>query len=465
MEYDFVVIGGGSGGYAGARTAVDLGLKTAVIEGGEYVGGLCILRGCMPSKTLLESAKRYRVLRRAAEFGLSLENPGFDAALILERKSKLVAEFADYRKSQLEDGRFDFIRGQATFLNPHEIRVLHADGKETRIRSRTFLIATGSKIAFPEIPGLFEAECLTSDEMLDANKIPRSLIVLGGGPVALELASYCRAFGSEVTLIQRSGHILKDSDADVAAALEDALREDGMMIHTNTRLLRVENDNGLRRVVFEKSGKEIIVEAEQILNALGRIPRVDGLEALGLILRGSHIAASIDQSTSWPHIFTAGDVCGPAEVVHVAIQQGEVAASNAALFLGKRTGGPRLMDYRLKLFAVFSEPQLAIVGASEAELAKSSVPYLTATYPFNDHGKSLVQGETAGFVKMIAAKSSGEILGASVVGPEASELIHEVVVAMNYRATVAEFAVIPHYHPTLSEIWTYPAEEIAGQVG
>ena len=464
MEYDFVVVGGGSAGYAGARTAVDLGLRTAVIEGGGDVGGLCILRGCMPSKTLLESARRFRVLQRAGEFGLGLDHPRFDAAAIIERKKRLVTEFADYRKGQLEAGRFDFIRGEAVFLGPNEVSVREFDGTDRIIRSKSFLLATGSKIAVPLVPGLAEAGCLTSDDMLDRTEIPDSLIVLGGGPVALELASYCRAFGSRVTLIQRSPHILSSTDADVAKSLEAALREDGIEIHTGTRLLRVEKEEQVRRVIFEKDGREMAVEARDILNALGRTPQLAGTQNLGLQLLGGRIDADIHQRTSVVNVFAAGDVCGPCEVVHVAIQQGEVAAANAASLLGVRSGPLKSMDYRLKLFAVFSEPQLACVGASEAELHASGTAYFTANYPFNDHGKSLVMGETAGFVKITASKETGEILGAAVVGPEAAELIHELTVAMHYRATAQDFATIPHYHPTLSEIWTYPAEEIASQI-
>ena len=153
------------------------------------------------------------------------------------------------------------------------------------------------------------------------------------------------------------------------------------------------------------------------------------------------------------------------EVVHIAIQQGEIAAWNAARQIGRAGGDEKSMEYRLRLFGVFTEPQLAVVGASEAELEKNGIPFLSATYPFDDHGKSIVMGETAGFVKLVADRRNGEILGGAVVGPEATELIHEVVVAMRYRATVAYFAAIPHYHPTLSEIWTYPAEELADACG
>jgi pyruvate/2-oxoglutarate dehydrogenase complex dihydrolipoamide dehydrogenase (E3) component len=464
MDYDFAVIGGGSAGYAAARTAVSLGLKTAVIEGGKEIGGLCILRGCMPSKTLLESARRFRVLKRAGEFGLSCGTPEFNAAAIIARKNRLISEFAEYRRGQLESGKFDFHRGRAEFLDSHTLRIHAPDGKTSTLQSRTFIISTGSEIGVPPVPGLAESRCLTSDDLLDLESIPESIIILGAGPVGLEMASYCRAFGSRVTIIQRSPQILKSVDPDVASALEESLRRDGIDIFTNTSLLHVADDGRQAGVSFEQNGQVKNLEAARVLNALGRKPRLVGLEPLNLSTTHGRIAVQSHQSTSHAHIFAAGDVCGGLEVVHIAIQQGETAAHNAAILLGRKTGAPRAMDYRLTLFAVFSEPQLASVGSTEAELRASGIEFLAASYPFNDHGKSLVMGETEGFVKLLAHRESGEILGASVVGPEASDLIHEVVVAMNYRATVRDFAAIPHYHPTLSEIWTYPAEEIADQL-
>jgi pyruvate/2-oxoglutarate dehydrogenase complex dihydrolipoamide dehydrogenase (E3) component len=239
---------------------------------------------------------------------------------------------------------------------------------------------------------------------------------------------------------------------------------DGITIHTGTKLLRIEREGDAMCVVFEKDGATITLHAQRVLNALGRAPALRGLEALGLATDGGRIKVGAAQATSVPHIFAAGDVCGGLEVVHIAIQQGEIAATNAAIHLGRHTGEPPAMDYRLKLFAVFSDPQFASVGATEAELKAAGIPFLTATYPFNDHGKSLLMGEIHGFVKLTASRETGEILGGAAVGPEASELIHEVVMAMRYRATAREFAAVPHYHPTLSEIWTYPAEEIADQI-
>lgn len=457
--YDFVVIGGGSAGYAGARTAASLGLKTAVIEGADELGGLCILRGCMPSKALLESAGRYRTIRNAAGFGLSSGQPGFNTPEIIARKRRLISDFASYRGEQLGDGRFDLLRGTAEVTGPHSLGITAPDGSKIPIEARAMLVATGSAQSTPQVPGLSGAGCLTSDDLLDRESIPDSITVLGGGPVALEMASYCRAFGSKVTIIQRSPQILRGTDKDAADALMDAMRQDGIDIFAGTKLLKVENTAGTRRVVFLHGDREVAVESAEILNALGRHSVIPN--GLQVDIHDGKIGVNLSQQTSLSHIFAAGDVCSPLEVVHVAIQQGEMAARNAALLLSESTTPLEKMDYRLKLFAVFTEPGFACVGAGEEELAGGNIPYRTAKYPFDDHGKSLVMGKTAGFVKLTAHARSGEILGASVVGPEAAELIHEIVVAMHFHATVADLAVIPHYHPTLSEIWTYPAEELS----
>lgn len=461
-EFDFVVIGGGSAGYAGARTAAQRGLKTAIVEGGKDVGGLCILRGCMPSKTLLESSKRYRVLRHAEEFGLHAKNIGFAPTAIIHRKNRLVGEFADYRRHQLEEGKFQFIRGKAAFIDPHTIEVSQPDGETQRFYGRTFLIATGSIISPPSIPDLDKIKYLTSDDLLDLEEIPESLIILGGGAVALEMASYVRAFGSRVVILQRSPQLLRGTDREAAEALAAELRKDGIEIFTGTRLLRIQTETAGYQVTFEHQGQKAVQEGSALLNALGRKPALDGLAAAHLrIDADGKISTTLDQKTSQPHIFAAGDVCSPLDIVHIAIQQGELAARNAARLLRAQNEPLETMDYRLKLFAVFSEPQFATVGANEADLQKQGIRFLSAKHPFDDHGKSLVMGETGGFVKLIVAENTREILGASIVGSHAAELIHEIAVAMNFHATADQLAAIPHYHPTLSEIWTYPAEELA----
>jgi len=327
------------------------------------------------------------------------------------------------------------------------------------VRAGSVLVATGSAQSSPPIPGLDRAGCLTSDDLLDRKSLPSSLIVLGGGPVALEMASYCRAFGVEVTIIQRSGQILRGTDRDAADSLADGLRKDGIKVFTGTKLVRLVRSAEDRQAVFLHEGIEKTVAAAEILNALGRHAIVP--PGLDFKLEAGKIAVSRSMQSSYPHIFAAGDVCSPMEVVHVAIQQGEIAARNAACILRRSAAPLEEIDYRLNVFAVFTQPGFACAGAGEEDLRSRGVPFRCATYPFDDHGKSLVMGETQGFVKLIAHAESGEILGASIVGPEAAELIHEVVVAMKFRATAADLAATPHYHPTLSEIWTYPAEELA----
>lgn len=461
MHYDFLVIGGGSAGYAAARTAAALGLKTAVIEGAAEVGGLCILRGCMPSKTLIESGNRFLTLRHAGEFGLEAKHIGFSGSQIIARKKRLIGEFADDRRKALEKGNFDFLRGRARFVEAGKVHVDLLDGSEKTLSARSFLISTGSAINSPPIPGLADAGAWTSDDVLDLEAIPESLIVLGAGPVGLEMAHYFNALGTKVSIIQRSGRLLKGVDPEVAGVVETAFRKRGMEIYTETKLSRIERQAGGRRAIFTHEGTEKTVEAAAILNALGRKPNVGklGLEEAGVELAGSFVKTNPHQQTTSPAIFAGGDCSGPYEVVHIAVQQGELAARNAARLL--QGGELESMDYRLKLFAVFTEPQIASAGLSEAEAKEQKKEVLTAQYPFNDHGKSLVMNETDGFVKLVADAKTREILGGSVVGPHASDLIHEVVVAMRFHATAGQLAATPHYHPTLSEIWTYPAEELA----
>lgn len=465
-DFDFIVIGGGSAGYAGAATAARLGLKTAVIEGGPEVGGLCILRGCMPSKTLLESGHRAEAIRRAGEFGLRAEYRGADGPAIRARKRRLIGEFADYRRNQLENGAFEFVRGQAAFRDPHTVEVRTLAGGEPRLlRARSFLIATGSRVQLREIPGLSETGFWTSDDVLDSEQIPGAVVVLGGGAIALELASYYTGIGSRVSVIQRSSQVLRETDEDVATALTEALEHRGMEIFRDTVLRRAERTAGGKRVWFSHRGEERFVEADEIIYALGREPATEKLELSRAAVRteGQAIMADAQQCCGPAHIFAAGDVCGPFEVVHIAIQQAELAARNAARVLGRLAGAPEESDYRLMLFAVFTHPQVASVGFSERE-AREKHDILVAKYPFADHGKAIVLGAPEGFVKLIAERGTRRILGASCVGPEAAELIHEIVVAMHFNATADDLARIPHYHPTLSEIWTYPAEELAGAV-
>jgi pyruvate/2-oxoglutarate dehydrogenase complex dihydrolipoamide dehydrogenase (E3) component len=466
FDFDLVVIGGGSGGYAAARTAHGEGLKVAVIDGAAELGGLCILRGCMPSKTLIESANRQLVVRHAAEFGLKAVSQGVEVRRVRDRKRTLIADFAGYRQGQLEDGRFTLHRGRACFVDAHVVTVSPRDGSpDFQVRARSFVIATGSEVFVPSVPGLAETGFWTSDEVLDAEKLPQTVAVLGGGAIALEMAHYLEAMGCGVTLIQRSSQLLTGLDSDCGDVVKEAYERRGMKVHCGTHLVSVSAKEGKKRVEFTQDGHTHAVLVDEVLLAMGRQPatRSLGLEKAGIAAPKGKITVNEHMETTRPHVFAAGDVCSPLDVVHVAIQQGEIAARNAARLL-RGEPAEEVIDYRLLLFGVFSHPQVAMVGASQEKLRQQGIPFVEASYPFNDHGMSMVMGETDGFVRMLGHAETGEILGACVVGPKATELIHEVVVAMHHRSTARDFMSIPHYHPTLSEIWTYPAEEIADQV-
>ena len=467
-EYDLVVIGGGSAGNAAARKATSLGLRVALVEGGKEVGGLCILRGCMPSKTVLESANRYLVIQRAREFGLRAEQTAVVASEVLARKRRLVSQFADWRREELEKAPFAFIRGHARFVGEHRIEVqpMEAGRPPFEVESRTFIVATGSHIANVPVPGLDEIGYLTSDGVLELSEYPASVIMLGAGAIGLEATHHLSALGSEVTVVQRCGQVMRDTDEDLARTLEAALTKRGVQFRCGSHLLRADHaPDGRKRIWFEQHAGECFVVADEVIAALGRRPLTSPLELHNAGVELSKIGGvqvGRDQRSSRRHIFAAGDVCGPYEIVHLAILQGELAAKNAARQIGMLDGPVEEMDYRLKLFVLFTEPELAHVGLSEREAAASGREVRVAKYGFGDHGKSIIRGETEGFVKLITDRWTGEIVGAAALGPEAAELIHEVVVAMHFHGTAADLAAVPHYHPTLSEIWTYPAEELAG---
>jgi pyruvate/2-oxoglutarate dehydrogenase complex dihydrolipoamide dehydrogenase (E3) component len=464
FDYDLAIIGGGSGGYAAARTAADEGLKTVVVEGGEEVGGLCILRGCMPTKAVLYAAEVMHLASHPEPWGIRAEDVSFNFAQVMARKDTLIKDFADFRAQQLRTGKFKFIRARARFADAHTLELkptAHEASAPHSLTAQHFLIATGSVLAPSPLPQLDGLACLNSDTALKLTRLPKSLIVLGGGAVAVEFAQFFARFGVRVTLIQRSPHILHEFDSDAAGVLEEVFRREGITLYTQTKLLDAKRVGTQKEVSFEHNGQTVRVHAEELFFALGRMPNIAslGLEKVGVQVEYARIVTNPQMQTSAPHIYAAGDCTGLHEIVHIAVQQGEVAAHNIL-----HPSRPKPMDYRLLTEVIFTEPQIATVGMTEKRAHVKNVPYLVASYPFNDHGKSLIMEAKDGFVKLLADPLSGEIIGGCCVGPMGGELIHEIIAAMHKRMTVHELAAMPHYHPTLAEIWTYPAEELAAKV-
>jgi pyruvate/2-oxoglutarate dehydrogenase complex dihydrolipoamide dehydrogenase (E3) component len=455
-RHDLIVIGAGSAGYAAARTARDVGCDVALVDPGP-LGGLCILRGCMPSKTLLASSDALQDARDAHALGIDVEDVHVRMPFIAARKRALVREFADYRIEGIEG--FPLYSGGARFLSPTRIAV----GDGTQLEAPKFVVATGSVVAPAEIPGLQETGFVDSDAVLELEEIPRSAIVLGGGYTACELGQFLSRMGARTTMLIRSGHLLTQSDDDVGDALMGYFREEGIEVVTHATLLRAHRRGAEKAVRYVAGGEEREASGDVIFYALGRAPNVEGLglDAAG-IAYGARSGIAVDPTlrTTNPNVYAVGDVTGDYMLVHVAIYQGEVAARNAC------TNAGEIADYRVvSAHTIFTDPQVAAVGRSEKELRREGVPYVSGRYDFAEHGKAQCLAKTKGFVKMMADAVDGRILGAAVIGPEGSELIHEVIVAMTFGSTVDQFMRIPHLHPTLAEIWTYPAEACAAQLG
>ncbi len=456
-HFEFIVLGGGSAGYAAASTYRDSSESVAVVDNAAELGGLCILRGCMPSKTLLYIAEVLHHARHGATFGLDIPSAKADMAAVHERKKRIIGEFSEYRAGQLQSGKYQLYRNSARFLDDKTIRL--DDGSE--LTADAFLVSTGSVVNFPPLPGLEPDSAMTSDNVIDLDHLPESIIVLGGGVVACELTQFLNRMGSKVIQIQRSPLILREASASSAKVVMQAFRDEGIELHTETRITGIERAGDDFRVTFQADGREVVKEAAYLFNALGRKPNTAnlGLENAGVeLLPSGHIKTnSIQQSTN-PQVYAAGDAAGPHEIVHVAILQGEVAARHAAGL------NPKPVNYDHLTKIIFTDPQIAATGITEAELRDRNISYLTADYPFNDHGKSILMEAKYGYVKVLAEPSRGVVLGAECVGKDAGELIHSMAVAVALEATVFDLLKAHWYHPTLSEIWTYPIEEIADAI-
>jgi pyruvate/2-oxoglutarate dehydrogenase complex dihydrolipoamide dehydrogenase (E3) component len=459
-RYDFIAVGGGSAGFNAARVAASLGRRVAVVDGAHDLGGLCIRRGCMPSKTLLYSAEVLHQAQRGRLFGLTIPRAAADMKALHARKVRLIADFAGHRVQQLTSGRYALYRSHAHFVDPHTVEL--ADG--TRLQGRRFIIATGSVASVPPVPGLTDVTAWTSDDVLDLAVVPKSVIVLGGGIVACELSQFLRRIGARVVLIQRSPHILRDHSPEASVVLQQAFRDEDIELFTDTRITRIAGAADGVAVTFEDRAarRTVTRRARHLFNALGREPNLAGLElaAAGVKTdRAGRVVVNRWQQTSQPHLYAGGDVCGPHDIVHLAVAQGELAARHAC-----GVAGIAPIDHSLLLNVVFTDPQLATIGLRVSDLAAQGRRHLTASYPFNDHGKSMLMEANYGYVKVIAEPSRGRILGAEIVGKDAGELIHCFSGPLAMRATVFDLLRAPWYHPTLAEIITYPLEEIAEQV-
>ena len=463
-SYDLIVIGGGSGGYAAAKTALKKNLKVAVVDSAEELGGLCILRGCMPTKTLIETANRLRAIQEADEFGIQVSPGTLDIQALRDRKDRLIDGFKEYRVKGLTNGDFDLYRGPGKFTGPHQISVKTSDG-EVSLESKAFVIATGSVGAVPEIDGLEDTPFWTSDDIVELPSVPKDVIVVGTGAIGMETAFLMQGLGSKVTILSRSRPLLSCTEPEMSEAMMkrcDDLHIEVVFEHDTEKVSHQEETFSVH-LKDKNTGEEKVLEAEQLVMATGRAARIEGLDLAqaGFTEEGGCLKIDEHCQTMVSHIFAAGDCASPLEVVHLAVLQGEAAGANVATFLkDPKLEFEKSWDERLKMLGVFTDPELVQVGMTEHEAKEEGYEAVSATYRYDDQGKGEIVGEKHGLVKLVADKKSGRILGCSGMGPHVIDYSHTIMVALHQNLTVEEFVSIPSYHPTLGEIWAYVAEDL-----
>lgn len=437
-QYDIAILGGGPGGYVAAIRAAQRGAKTVLIEE-DKLGGVCLNVGCIPTKTLLRSAQVYQEAVQAEKFGIVVQGEvQVDWKAVLSRKDKVVQQLTGGVSQLLRHNGVEVKYGRGIVRDRHTIEV----GGEV-ITAKNLIIATGSRPTILPIPGLKEAveqgHVLDSTGALNLPAIPERFIVVGGGVIGIEFAALFGAFGSKVIVIEKFS-ILNGLDRDVQDLMRRILKRSGVEIFEDANVERFEGST-----VVVKVGEEVHrFTGDAVLVSLGRTPNTNAVQSLGLELDGHGIKTNNRMETSVPGVYAIGDVNGKQMLAHTASAEGIVAVENIL-------GNPAQIDYRKIPACVYSFPEIAVVGLTEEEARAEGYDVQTGSFPFAANGKALAEGVRDGFVKIVADKTYGEILGVHIVGPYATDLIAEAANALQLEATLSDLALTVHPHPTLSE--------------
>jgi dihydrolipoamide dehydrogenase len=438
-SFDVVVIGGGPGGYVAALRAAQLGARTAIVEK-DRMGGTCLVRGCIPTKALLQSSELYTLAKAGQPFGLVADNVGFDWTAAQKRKAGVVDQLVKGVEGLLKAGGVTSIRGAARLAGAGAV-----DISGDRIQAKDIVIATGSAVAKIPLPG---AELtIDSDQILELKEIPRRLAVIGGGVVGMEFAAMFAALGSKVTVLEMLPQVLAMVDSDLVNVYTKHFAGLGGEIHTDSKVSEVVKQNGGFQVRFSSGGEGGAVDADQVLLAVGRVPYTHGLDAekAGVKLDRYRVVVDEHLHTDGEGVWAIGDVIGGIMLAHVASYEGVCAVENIA------GGSRRKPDYHAAPNCVYTEPEIAHVGLGEKEAKEKGIAVKVGRFPFAASGRALTLGQTEGFVKVVADAESGRVLGAHIVGPRATDLIAEATLAIQNGLTIEQVDLTIHAHPTLPE--------------
>ncbi|WP_060678436.1 dihydrolipoyl dehydrogenase [Virgibacillus halodenitrificans] len=466
-EYDLVILGGGTGGYVAAIRAAQIGMQVAVVEK-EKSGGTCLHRGCIPSKALLRSAEVYRQTKQASEFGIDTENTTLNFSKVQERKESIVSNLHQGVQGLMKKGKIDVFEGYGRILGPSifspmpgTISIEYANGDEnTMIVPKNVLIATGSKPK--SLPGLTldGTYVMSSDEALQMEELPNSIIIVGGGVIGIEWASMLADFGVKVTVIEYLPHILPTEDEAIAKEVEKQLKNKGITFVKSAKVLPETLEiNNMVSIEAEIDGEKKDFNADKMLVSVGREANTTniGLENTDIVVDKGFIQTNDYYQTKETHIYAIGDVIGGMQLAHVASHEGIVAVEHMA------DQKPQPLNYNNIPSCIYSNPEAASVGLTEKQAKEAGFQINVGKFPFKAIGKALVHGESDGFVKVIADKTTEDLLGVHMVGPHVTDMISEAGLAKVLDATPWEIANTVHPHPTLSEIMGEAALAVEGK--
>ncbi|MCS6994931.1 MAG: dihydrolipoyl dehydrogenase [Anaerolineales bacterium] len=460
QTFDVVVIGAGPGGYVAAIRAAQLGLKTAIVEK-QWMGGVCLNVGCIPSKALLRNAELAHILReRGKEFGFTFENLKLDYSVAVKRSRQVSDRLVKGIGFLMKKNNISVFMGTGKLAGPNTVTVTDSNGGVTELTARNIIVATGASSAVPAAWKIDGEKILTYWEAILQEKLPKSVVVIGSGAIGVEFSTIWNSYGVEVTIVEMMPRIVPLEDEEISAELEKSFKKRGIKVLTGHKVEAVEAVESGVRVTVSSNGASTVLEAEQALVAIGFRPnsRGLGLEEAGVaISERGFVEINERMQTSVPHIYAIGDVTGKLMLAHVGSAMGILAAEAIA--------GQEIhpLNYEMMPRATYCQPQIASFGLTEAQARERGYSVKVGRFPFQANGKALGLGDYTGWVKLVVDEKYGEILGASMIGPEVTELLPELTLAQMMELTPAEIARNVHAHPTLSETLMEAAHGAEGQ--
>lgn len=447
LDCDLCIVGGGPGGYVAAIDAARHGLNVVIVE--KYaLGGTCLNWGCIPTKAMVRSSEVFKNLREADKYGCHAEGVSVDIKKVVQRKDGVVRQLKEGIQYLMDKHGIKVVKGSAVIKDKETVQIV-SPMEETTIKFKDMIIATGSKTSKLPIPGIENEGVIDSTKALDIEKLPSKIIIIGGGVIGMEFAFIFANFGVETYVIEYFDDVLATMDKDISNEISDIALRRGIKLITGARVEKIDKcEDGLCLVSFKKGEDTRFLTAENVLVAVGREPNIEGLElqnaGIELNEKGRGIRVNDRMQTNVPGIYAIGDVTNKIQLAHVASHQGIVAVKNIL-------GLDAVMEYEMVPSAVFTDPEIAAVGVNEKTAVQNDYDIEIGKFPFMANGKALTAGESHGFVKIIKDKKSGIILGGSIIGPHATDLIAEIAIAVKNRLKAEQVAETIHAHPTTAE--------------